>query len=99
MRFTLLSLRTSPGRRAELLAYYRAAGILEASGALAAQLLIPADEPDTSVVTALWADAAAYGTWQNSPKRQEFAAVMTRFLDAADAVTTRSFDVVHHAAR
>jgi heme-degrading monooxygenase HmoA len=99
MEFTCLSLRTSPGRRDELVAYYRSAGILEASGALAAQLLIPADEPDTIVVTALWADAAAYDAWQNSPKRQEFATVMTRFFDSADAVSTRGFDVVHHVAR
>ncbi|MFH8516903.1 putative quinol monooxygenase [Streptomyces gelaticus] len=98
MEFTLLSLRTAPGRRDDLIAYYRSAGILEASGALAAQVIVPADEPDTVVVTALWADADAYDTWQNSPRREEFAVGMASFFDSADAISTREFHVAHHSA-
>ena len=98
MEFTSLSLRTSLGRRDELIDYYRSAGILEASGALAAQVLVPADEPDTIVVTALWPDADAYTAWQNSPKRQEYALAMARFFDSADAISTRGFHVAHHVA-
>ncbi|MET9386935.1 antibiotic biosynthesis monooxygenase family protein [Streptomyces sp. NPDC002928] len=93
MEFTWLSLRTAPGRRDELVDHYRSAGILEASGALAAQVLIPEEEPDTIVVTALWADADAYEAWQNSPKRQEYALGMAGFFDSADGVSTRSFHV------
>ncbi|MFC1407251.1 MULTISPECIES: antibiotic biosynthesis monooxygenase family protein [Streptacidiphilus] len=100
MEFTSLSLRTAPGRRDELVDYYGSVGILEASGALAAQVLIPADEPDTVVVTALWADAGAYTAWQNSPRRQEYALAMEQFFDSADGISTRSFRVAqHHAAQ
>jgi heme-degrading monooxygenase HmoA len=101
MKFTTLSLRTSPGRRDELIAYYRSAGILAASGALASQVLVPADdEPDTIVVTALWADAAACAAWQNSLRRREYALGMAPFFESADAIGTREFHVAqHHAAR
>ncbi|MER6274684.1 antibiotic biosynthesis monooxygenase [Streptomyces sp900105755] len=99
MTFTLLTLRTSPGRRDELVDYYRSASILEASNALAAHVLIPADDPDTIVVTALWADADACVAWQNSPRRQEFAGSMASFFDSADAVSTREFHVAHHTAQ
>jgi heme-degrading monooxygenase HmoA len=100
MKFTTLSLRTAPGRRDELIAYYRSAGILAASGAPAAQVLVPADEPDTIVVTALWADAAACAAWQNSPRRQELALGMAPFFDSADGVSTREFHVAQqHPAR
>ena len=99
MEFTSLSLRTSPGRRNELVDYFRSAGILKASGALAAQILIPADEPDTMVVTALWEDAAAYDAWQNSPKRLEYVEAVTPLFDSADGVSTRGFHVAHHMER
>ncbi|MFJ6892987.1 antibiotic biosynthesis monooxygenase [Streptomyces hokutonensis] len=99
MKFTTLSLRTSPGRRDELIAFYRSADVLAVSGALAAQILVPPDEPDTIVVTALWADAAACAAWQNSPLRRELAQGMAPFFDSADAVSTREFHVArHHAA-
>ncbi|MFE3000870.1 antibiotic biosynthesis monooxygenase family protein [Nocardia sp. NPDC059246] len=99
MQFTSLSLRTSPGRRDELVERYRSLGILEASGALAAQVLIPADEPDAVVVTALWADAVACAAWQNSPQRQEFALALMPFFDSADAISSRGFHVAHHTAQ
>ncbi|MFF7889203.1 hypothetical protein ACH40F_50675 [Streptomyces sp. NPDC020794] len=99
MKFTTLSLRTSPGRRDELIPYYRSAGILGASGAPAAQVLVPADdEPHTIVVTALWADVAARAAWQNSPRRREIALGMAPFFDSADAISTREFHVAEHYA-
>ncbi|MET9386266.1 antibiotic biosynthesis monooxygenase [Streptomyces sp. NPDC002928] len=66
---------------------------MEASGALAAQVLIPADDPDAVVVTALWADADAYTAWQNSPRRLEFAQGVESFFDSADAISTRGYHV------
>ncbi|MCI3274948.1 putative quinol monooxygenase [Streptomyces cylindrosporus] len=96
MTFTALSLRPAPGRRDELIAYYRSAGILEASGAIASQVLVPEDDPDTVVVTALWADDDARAAWQNSPRRLEFARGMAPFFDSADAASTRVFRVAHH---
>ncbi|MFJ8794366.1 antibiotic biosynthesis monooxygenase [Streptomyces sp. NPDC102462] len=96
MEFTLLTLRPAPGRRDELVAHYRAAGILEASGALSSQVLVPEGGAEV-VVTALWADDQARADWQNSPRRKEFARGMAPFFDSADAASTRVFHVGHHS--
>ncbi|POX42941.1 hypothetical protein C3486_03390 [Streptomyces sp. Ru73] len=95
MKFTMLTLRPAPGRVDDLIAYYRAAGILEASGALSSQVLVPDDDPGTVVVTALWADPAAYAAWQNSPERLEFSRGMTPFFGSADSAHTREFQAEH----
>lgn len=97
MKLTLLTLRAAPGRRDALIAYYRSAGVLEASGALAAEVLVPTDDEDTVVVTALWADADACTAWQNSPQRREFAHNMAPFVDSAEAASTREYHVAHHS--
>ncbi len=91
----MLTLRPAPGRVEDLIAHYRAAGILEASGALSSQLLLPDDEPDSVVVTALWADSAAYTAWQNSPERLEFSRSLAPFFGSADSAHTREFQVTH----
>ncbi|WP_411576671.1 antibiotic biosynthesis monooxygenase family protein [Streptomyces mutabilis] len=93
MRFTMLTLRPAPGRVDDVIAYYRAAGILEASGALSSQVLVPDDDPDTVVVTALWADQAAYTAWHNSAQRLEFSRGMAPFFGSADSAHTREFQV------
>ena len=97
MKLTSLTLRTAPGRRDALIAYYRSAGVLEASGALAAEVLVPSDEADTVVVTALWADADACTAWQNSSQRREFAHGMASFFDSPGSTSTREYHVAHHS--
>lgn len=91
----MLTLRPAPGRVDDVLAYYRAAGVLEASGALFSQVLVPDDDPGTVVVTALWADPAAYRAWHNSPERLEFSRGMAPFFDSPDGAHTREFQVEH----
>ncbi|WP_116204651.1 antibiotic biosynthesis monooxygenase family protein [Amycolatopsis circi] len=95
---TMLTLRPAAGRTQEVLAYYREQGVLEASGALTAQVLVDGDDPDTVVVTALWADRSAYTAWQNSPKRREFSAGMAAFFDSAHGAHTREFQVAHESS-
>ncbi|MFI7006387.1 antibiotic biosynthesis monooxygenase family protein [Streptomyces sp. NPDC050145] len=94
-KFTMLTLRPAPGRADDLIAYYREAGVLEASGALSAQVLVPDDDPGTVVVTALWAGPAAYTAWQNSPERLEFGRGLAPFLGSSDSAHTREFQVGH----
>lgn len=91
----MLTLRPAPGRVDDVIAYYRAAGILEASGALSSQILVPDDDPDAVVVTALWADPAGYAAWHNSPERLKFSQGMARFFGSADSAHTRGFQVEH----
>ncbi|MEU6498466.1 antibiotic biosynthesis monooxygenase family protein [Streptomyces californicus] len=96
MKFlTMLTLRPTTGQVDDVVAHYRAAGVLEASGALASHVLVADDDPDTVVVTALWADAAAYTAWQNSPERRKFGEGMAPFFDSADGAHTRTFRVEH----
>nr|WP_159059416.1 antibiotic biosynthesis monooxygenase family protein [Streptomyces antibioticus] len=95
MRLTMLTLRPAPGRVEDLIAHYRAAGILEASGALSSQILVPDDEPDTVVVAALWADSAGYTAWQNSPERLEFSRGLAPLFGSAASPHTREFQVAH----
>ncbi|MFF1398019.1 putative quinol monooxygenase [Streptomyces sp. NPDC058287] len=96
-KMTMLTLRPSAGRVEEVIAYYRTAGVLEASGAVTAHVLVAEDDPGAVVVTALWADPAAYATWQNSPERQEFGRGMAPFFDSADGAHTREFHVAHRS--
>lgn len=93
-RLTLLTLRPKPGRAEELIAYYRSAGILEASGALSAQVLTSEDDPDEVVVAALWADPAAYAQWHSSPARLAFGEALAPLI-SPDGASTREFRVVH----
>ncbi|MEV5516078.1 antibiotic biosynthesis monooxygenase family protein [Streptomyces flaveolus] len=95
MRLTMLTLRPTPGRVDDVIAYYRAAGILEASGALSSQVLVPDGDPGAVVVTALWADLAAYTAWHNSPERLKFSQGMAPFFGSADSAHTREFQVKH----
>ena len=91
----MLTLRPAPGRVDDVIAYYRAAEILEASGALSSQVLVPDDDPGTLVVTAVWADPAAYTAWQNSSERLEFSQGMAPFFGSADSAHTQEFQVLH----
>ena len=95
MKFTMLTLQPAPGRVDDLIAYYRQARVLEASGALSSHVLVPDDDPGTVVVTALWADAAAYTAWHNSPERRKHGEGMVPFFDSADGARTRKFLVAH----
>ncbi|MFD0039908.1 antibiotic biosynthesis monooxygenase family protein [Streptomyces anulatus] len=92
---TMLTLRPTAGQVGDVIAYYRTVGVLEASGALASHVLVADDDPGTVMVTALWADSAAYTTWQNSPERRKFGEGMAPFFDSADAAHTREFRVAH----
>ncbi|MFC7965481.1 putative quinol monooxygenase [Streptomyces cinereoruber] len=94
-KFTMLTLRPTADRVDDVIAYYRTAGVLEASGAAASHVLVAEDDPGTVVVTALWTDSAAYAAWQNSLERREFAEGMAPFFDSADSAHTREFRVAH----
>lgn len=94
-KLTILTLRPAGGHVDDVIAYYRTAGVLEASGALASYVLVAEDDPGTVVVTALWADAAACTAWQNSSERREFGEGMAPFFDSADSARTREFRVAH----
>jgi heme-degrading monooxygenase HmoA len=94
MLLSMLTLRPAAGRRDDLVAWYRTSGVLEESGALSSQVLVGEDADDV-VVTAFWADADGYRTWQDSPRRAEFGAQMAPFFDRSSTVGTQQFEVVH----
>ncbi|WP_098010717.1 putative quinol monooxygenase [Streptomyces sp. sk226] len=92
---TTLTLRPTAGHVDDVIAYYRTSGVLEASGAHASYVLVADDDPGTVVVTALWADSAAYTAWQNSTERRGYGEGMAHFFDSPDDASSREFRIVH----
>jgi quinol monooxygenase YgiN len=88
---SLLYLRPKRGERDAVVAFYRRHRVLERAleqdGCLAAELAVPAEGDGDIVVTALWADAAAYEGWVSNPARaanaEELAALVDGEFDAA----------------
>lgn len=69
---TLLRLEVAPGEAAGLVETFRRLQILEASlaqpGCLTTEIAISTDERE-AIVTATWADEAAYSRWTSRPDR------------------------------
>ena len=87
---TVLRLNTRPGQRADLVAAFKRAKVLEAArqveGFRSATLLVPVDpDADHVIVTARWDDEDAYGRWLAHPDRERINAGLLEFVTDAPA--------------
>ncbi len=88
---TILELPLAEGAADGLVAFFEREQILATAaaqdGCLGAELSIAADG-SVAVVTALWADAAAYDVWTSRHDRADQAGELSSFLDGSIGAAT-----------
>jgi quinol monooxygenase YgiN len=86
---TVLQLRATPGRAAELVRVFHEQKVLEHSRAMpgcqAVEIFRSLDDPDLSVVFADWDDVDAYERWLANPRRPEMTDALRPLLAKAAA--------------
>jgi quinol monooxygenase YgiN len=72
---SILSIRTKPGRRDQLVELFTRLQILEKAsrqeGFISSEVQVPVDDDDHIVVTATWTSPDAYRGWLENPIREE----------------------------
>jgi heme-degrading monooxygenase HmoA len=83
---SVLTIRTKPGRRDELVELFTRLQILEKAsrqeGFISSEVQVPVDGDDDHVlVTAEWTSAEAYQGWLDNPVREEMRPELERLAD------------------
>ena len=81
---SVLFLQAKPGMRGELVEVFRRIDIpgnaLRQDGCLSVEIQVPPDEDGPLLVTALWAERAAYDGWLANPWREYSGSELALFL-------------------
>ncbi|MEV7086556.1 hypothetical protein AB0O07_11760 [Streptomyces sp. NPDC093085] len=91
---SFLLLRPAAGRVAEVVAYYREHGVIEAAvpyGVVEGELLHPREDPGDLLVTSLWAGPEGYAAWRAAPGRAALLAGLSPLLDTAGPDAVRAW--------
>lgn len=94
---SVLTLRTLPGRRQELIDLYAELEVLRKAldqpGAIDMALTESLDDADAILITSSWDDPASYQAWLDHPEREQLIAEIGPFLAGdAHAATYRVVD-------
>ncbi|MGO1393744.1 putative quinol monooxygenase [Agrococcus casei] len=101
---TFLHLDLKPGRRDDVIDWYKETGALERAvreaGCLSTEIYPDPENDDRLLVTALWNSAADYDGWVSNPWRQSSTDGINEFL--AEGFTSESkgsiVESLHHAS-
>jgi quinol monooxygenase YgiN len=89
---SVLTLRTLPGKRQELIDLYAELEILRKAlaqpGAIDMALTEALDDADSILITSSWDDPASYQAWLDNPARDELTAAIGPFLAGDPHATT-----------
>ena len=94
-KISALTLRVPAYRVDAVVAYYRAEGVMEASGAASAQLLVADGDPGRITCIAHWTDVDGYARWQRDPRREVFSTGIAHAAAGQIVVHSEEFTVVH----
>ncbi|MGO2659967.1 putative quinol monooxygenase [Mycetocola reblochoni] len=94
---SILDIRVPPERVDDLVSRYVGDGVLEASGALTADLAVDDDGSGRVVVTAVWPDRDAYAAWEESPVRTRFAHAIAAAVEGEITASGRTLELVHRS--
>lgn len=101
---TFLHLDLKPGRRDDIIAWYKETRALERAveeaGCISTEIYPDAEDENRLLVTALWNSAEDYDGWVANPWRQSSTDGINEFL--AEGFTTESkgavLESIHHAS-
>lgn len=82
---SVLTIRTKPGRRDELVALFTRLQILEKAsrqeGFISSEVQVPVDDDDHILVIATWTSPDAYRGWLENPVREEMRPELEKLAD------------------